>query len=72
MKHLQLFTLIVCLAALVGCESTQTAGEGNQEAKRRAAIAKAQQNEQPDESQRNLYNAQQAVINRDGNPARRP
>lgn len=67
MKHLRLVSFMILAAVVVSCESTQTAGQGNQEAKRRAALAQAHQNEQPDEAQRNLWNSQQDRINRDGN-----
>src|SRR5436853_6041958 len=42
MKHFQLFGLLGCFVILVGCETTQTAGQGNQERKRLAAIEQEQ------------------------------
>jgi hypothetical protein len=71
MKHVQLIGLFGCLALLASCESTETAGGGNQEAKRLAAKRQqAQQRAQTDEAQENLWSAQQNTLNRDGNPAR--
>jgi hypothetical protein len=70
MKHLQLFGLIVCGAILIGCEATQTAGMGNQEQKRLAAIQQQQQEDaQMDESDRNLWNAHQDLLYTGTNPA---
>ena len=69
MKHLQLLGLIACAGFFVSCEDTETAGKGNAEAKRAAAVQERQQQEQQmDESQKNLYNAQHDVLSRDGNP----
>jgi len=69
MKHLQLIGLIVCAAFLVSCETTQTTGRGNAETKRLAALRQRQHEEQQmDEAQKNLWNAQQDILNRDGNP----
>jgi hypothetical protein len=71
MKHLQLIGLIACATFFASCESTDTAGRGNQEAKRLAAKRQqAQQRAQTDEAQENLWSAQQNTLNRDGNPAR--
>jgi hypothetical protein len=70
MKHLLFFGLIICAAAFVSCESTQTAGTGNQEQKRYAALQQARQKEQPDEAQQNLWSAQENTLNKDGNPNR--
>ena len=69
MKHLQLFGLIVWGAILIGCETTQTTGMGNQEQKRLAAIQQQQEGAQMDESNRNLWNAQQDVLYSGTNPA---
>ena len=71
MKHLQLIGLIACTAVLAGCESTDTAGRGNQESKQLAALRQQRQNERQDEAQQNLWNAQENILNRDGNPVRR-
>jgi hypothetical protein len=71
MKHLQLIGLIVCAGLFASCESTDTAGRGNQESKRLAALERQRQHEQPDEAQQNLWNAQQDIMNRDGNAALR-
>jgi hypothetical protein len=72
MKQLQLIGLIVCAAFFISCESTKTAGTGNQEQKRLAALQQQQQyhREHSDEAQRNLWNAQQDTLNQDGNPMR--
>jgi hypothetical protein len=70
MKHLQLIGLIVCGALLISCETTQTAGMGNQERKRLAAIQQQQQEDaQMDESDRNLWNAHQDLLYTGTNPA---
>lgn len=69
MKQLQIICL-VCGAFLAGCESTQTAGEGNQEKKRLAAMQQQEQQPQPDESDQNLWNSQRDKLNRDSNPLR--
>jgi hypothetical protein len=69
MKHLQLIALIAAASSLISCESTETAGRGNAEAKRLAALQARQQQEQNmDESEKNLWNAQQDILNRDGDP----
>lgn len=73
MKHLHLIGLIVCAALFAGCETTQTGGTatatGNAEAKRIAAVQERQQEEaHMDEAQKNLWNAQQDRLNRDGDP----
>ncbi len=67
MKHLQLISLIVCVGFCVSCESTKTAGQGNQERKRLAAIQQ-QESEQMDQGERNLWNAQRDLLVRDNNP----
>jgi hypothetical protein len=75
MKHVQLIGLIVCAFFFVGCETTETAGpgQGNQEQKRLAALRQQQrEGAQMDEGDRNLWNAEQDVLNRDSNPARKP
>ena len=70
MKHLQLIGLIVCGPILISCETTQTAGMGNQERKRLAAIQQEQQEgAQMDESDRNLWNAHQDLLYTGTNPA---
>jgi hypothetical protein len=70
MKYLQLIGLIACAAILISCETTQTAGMGNQERKRLAAIQQQQQEDaQMDESDRNLWNAQQDLLYTGTNPA---
>ncbi len=73
MKHFQLIGLIVCMGFFEGCETTETAGNtgarGNAEEKRLAALEERRQQEsQMDESQKNLWNAQQDILNRDGDP----
>ncbi|MDP9186416.1 MAG: hypothetical protein M3O72_03535 [Verrucomicrobiota bacterium] len=70
MKLLQLVSLIAGIAVLIGCETTQTTGMGNQEQKRLAAIQQEQQEAgQMDESERNLWNAHQDLLNTGTNPA---
>jgi hypothetical protein len=70
MEHLQLIGLIVCAAILISCETIQTAGMGNQERKRLAAIQQQQQEDaQLDESDRNLWNAHQDLLYTGTNPA---
>jgi hypothetical protein len=70
MKHLQLIALFVCAAFLIGCETTQTTGMGNQEQKRLAQIQREQQeNAQYDESDINLWNAHQDLLVTGTNPA---
>ncbi len=69
MKHLQLISLIGCASLFVSCETTQTAGQGNQEQKRLGAIQQEQQEAaQTDEAEGNLWSAQQDRINRQSNP----
>ncbi len=70
MKQLQFMGLIVCAAVFVGCESTQTAGTGNQEQKRLAAVQQERHMEHPDEAEGNLWSAQKNSLNRDGDPIR--
>ncbi len=70
MKHLQLIGLLGWIALLIGCETTQTTGMGNQEQKRLAAIQRQQQEDaQMDESDRNLWNAHQDLLYTGTNPA---
>jgi hypothetical protein len=70
MKPLQLIGLITWAALLISCETTQTTGMGNQEQKRLAAIQQEEQEAaQVDESQRNLWNAQQDLLYTGTNPA---
>lgn len=73
MKQLQLVGVILCVAAFVSCETTQTAGMGNQERKRLAAIQQEQQEAaQIDESTANLWNAESDRMNRYNSPAVNP
>lgn len=73
MKYLQLTGLILCAVSFAGCETTQNAGPGNTEVKRIAALDERRQEEaHMDESQKNLWNAQQDILNRDGDPTVRP
>ena len=70
MKQLQLVALIATGALLIGCETTNQAGMGNQEQKRLAQIQRQQQEAaQYDESDLNLWNAQVDVLDRGTNPA---
>ena len=71
MKQLQFISLLACGALLAGCESTGSAGMGNQERKR-LAVVEQQQQVQVDESDSNLWHSQQDKINRDSNPAALP
>jgi hypothetical protein len=72
MKHLHFIGLMVFAASLMSCETTQTAGQGNQEIKRLAAIQQEEQEAaQVDESERNLWNAQQDILLTGTNPATR-
>ena len=69
MKPLQLVSLIAGAAILIGCETTQTTAVGNQEQKRLAQIQREQQeNAQYDESDINLWNAQQDLLVQGTNP----
>ena len=69
MKPLQFVGLIASVALFVGCETTQTAGMGNQEQKRLAAIQHEQQEAaQMDEADRNLWNAHQDLLYTGSNP----
>ena len=73
MKHFQLFGLLGCFVILVGCETTETAGQGNQERKRLAAIEQEQaEAAHIDESTANLWNAELDRMNRSSNPAVNP
>jgi hypothetical protein len=73
MKQLQLIGLIVCVGLVVSCETTQTAGQGNQERKRLAAIEQEKQAAaNTDEAEQNLWSAQEARMNRESNPAVNP
>ena len=70
MKQLRLVSVIASTAILVSCETIQTTGMGNQEQKRLAAIQQQQQEDaQMDESDRNLWNAHQDLLNTGTNPA---
>ena len=67
---LQLFVLAGSTILLVGCETTQTAGMGNQERKHIAAMQRLQaEDSQMDESERNLWNTEQRRLVNQGNPA---
>ena len=63
---------LLAIVILAACETTSvSAQKGNQEAKRMAAIERLKQQQQrPDEAQANLWNAQEQLIDRDGNPMR--
>ena len=63
--------LIGCAVLLAGCETTDVSKNGgNQEAKRRAALAKKNQESQPDEATANIWYAHDNQLNRDTNPLR--
>jgi hypothetical protein len=68
---LRLISVIGCAAIFVSCETTQTTGMGNQERKRLVALEQQRQQALPDETEQNLWSAQQNTINMDGNPMRR-
>ena len=69
MKVLQLVGLIASAAILISCETTQTAGMGNQEQKRLAQVKRQQQESaQYDESDMNLWNAHQDTLVTGTNP----
>ena len=75
MKHFKFIGLIVCAAFLIGCETEQVAGpgQGNQEQKRLAALQQQEQEAaQMDEADQNLWAAQQARLDREYTPTRRP
>lgn len=71
MNYLQWICLIICAPILTSCESTQTAGQGNQERKHLVAMQQWNQQRAADESEQNLWSAQESTINMDGNPMRR-
>ncbi len=64
-------SILAVTLLLAGCQTTETSGRGTQETKRLAAL-KRQQQEQHDEAKQNLWTAQDNLLNRDGNPARKP
>ena len=70
MKLLQLIAVSAVATWLIRCETTQTTGMGNQEQKRMAALQRQQaEDAQMDESERNLWNAQQDRLYTGTNPA---
>jgi uncharacterized protein YcfL len=70
MKQLQLVTLAAALAFLVGCETTNETGMGNQERKRMDQIQREHaEAAQLDESDVNLWNSEQRRIVNQSNPA---
>jgi outer membrane biogenesis lipoprotein LolB len=70
MKSLQLLALSLVAMLLIGCETTNQAGMGNQEQKRMAQIQRQQQEAaQYTESDVNLWNSQVGLLNRDTNPS---
>ena len=66
MKAISLAALISCAVLFAACETTDKTG-GSQEAKRQAAIERHRQQQPIDQSDANLWNAQQNVMNQDGN-----
>ena len=69
MKQLQLVGLAALTILFVGCETTQTAGQGgNQEQKRMAALEQQRAQSSSDESEQNLQAAQDDIRNRGTNP----
>ena len=70
MKQLQLIALIGIAALVLGCETTQSTGMGNQEQKRMARVQREEQEySQYDESDINLWNAHQDTLTKGTNPA---
>jgi len=61
-----LAVLFSCAVLVTACETTDKTG-GNQEAKRRAALERHRQ-QAVDQSEANLRNAQENLLNRDSNP----
>jgi hypothetical protein len=70
MRILEGVGLLVAVLVIAGCETTNTSGKGNQEAKRLAAIERQKQQAPMDEGHTNLWRAQQDRLDRDGNPSR--
>jgi len=71
MKAISLATLFGCIILLTACETTDSSSAGgSQEAKRRAAIERRRQQGPIDDSDANLWRAQENVLNRDSNPTR--
>jgi hypothetical protein len=69
MEHFRMLGLIVCAAFFVSCQSAQTAKQTTLEQKQRAALRELQAKPRMNESESNLWNAQQDVLNRGTNPA---
>ena len=69
MNMIRVLTLAGSAALLFSCETTDISG-GNQEAKRRAEIERQKHQQPVDESQANLWDAQNDRLNRDSNPLR--
>ncbi len=70
MNFVQLAGLIAGVLLIVGCETTETTGTGNQEQKRLAQIQRQQaEAAQYDESDINLWNAHQDRLMQGTNPA---
>lgn len=70
MKNFRLIGTVLCAAALIGCETTNQTGMGNQEQKRMAQIQREQaEAAQYDESDINLWNSEQRRIVNQSNPA---
>jgi hypothetical protein len=69
MKHLQFLGLLLCVVCQVACQTGEEMG--NQEAKRHAAVARQQQQTRGSEADQNLQSAQENILNRDSNPARK-
>jgi hypothetical protein len=69
MKLIHLLGLIACISLVNGCESDNSAGTGNQEEKRKAAL-RQQEQQSATQSDENLQSAHRDIINRDSNPSR--
>jgi outer membrane biogenesis lipoprotein LolB len=70
MKSLQLLVLYSIATVLIGCETTNQAGMGNQEQKRMAQIQRQQQEAaQYTDADVNLWNSQVDLLNRGTNPS---
>jgi len=70
MRSVQILSVVLGFVFLVGCETTDVSGTGNQEAKRLAAIQQQRQKPPPEEAHANLWNAQENMLDRDSNPLR--
>jgi hypothetical protein len=71
MKQFFMISLVAAAALTTGCQSQSNAqNPGRAEQRETAARAAAAQQGSQDQSQQNLIQAQQNVVNRDGNASR--